>query len=111
MLGTPPSVAQIARVSNWNCRLPEEIIAQVLEILVEKGHLATIGAIQQTASPLHAAATPYLYRHIQLDLPCAVRLFGLFDAFPLCDNLRFFQSIPDIHLMDMHVADRLRMTL
>ena len=112
MFDTHSSAAlQPARASTWNCRLPMEIIAQVLEILVEKGHLATIGAIQQTSSPLHAAATPFLYRHIQLDLPCAVRLFGLFNRFPLCDNLRFLHPVPDTHLMDMHFADRLRMSL
>jgi hypothetical protein len=111
LLGAPPSALRPIRASTWNCRLPVEIVNQVLEILVEKGHLATIGAIQQTSSPLYTAATPYLNRHILLDLPCAVRLFRLFNAFPLCDNLRFLHPVPDIHLMDMHVADRLRVFL
>jgi hypothetical protein len=108
VLGAPPSAPQPTRASTWNCRLPVEVMNQVLEVLVEKGHLATIGAIQQTSSPLYTASTPYLYRHIRVDLPSAVRLFRLFDTFPLRDNLRFLHPVSDIHLMDMHVADRLR---
>jgi len=108
-IGMPPLAPHATRTSTWKCRLPVEIMALVLEFLVAKqDSLGTIGAIQQTSSALYTVTTPYLYRHVQLDQPCAVRLFGLFNTFPQSDNLRFFHSVPKIHLMDMHVADRLR---
>jgi hypothetical protein len=68
--------------------------------------------LQGTSSAMFTLATPYLYQHLHLDQFTAIGFFNLFQTFPLSDNRRFFHPVPqDIHLVDMHPADRLRAIL
>jgi hypothetical protein len=110
----PNPVINIAqpRISTWTCRLPSELMAKVCEILVEDLNHHTLSNLQQTSSAIYTLVTPYLYQHFHLDQFTAISFFNLFQTFPMSDNKRFCHPVPqDIHLVDMHPADRLRAIL
>jgi hypothetical protein len=97
--------------SAWTCRLPAELMDLVLEGLVEQKALGTIAAIQSASRATDTLAAPYLYRHIILNQPQLINLFGLFETFARSDNRLFLQSShheQDTHLLDLHVCHRLR---
>jgi hypothetical protein len=97
--------------SAWTCRLPAELMGLVLEGLVEQKVLGTIAAIQSASRATDTLAAPYLYRHIILNQPQLINLFGLFETFARSDNRLFLQSShheQDTRLLDLHVCHRLR---
>jgi len=97
------------RESSWTCRLPVELLSIVLEYLTEDKALGTLAVIQSTSRATYTIATPYLYRNIILDIDQAVYLLGQFDGFPRSENRLICQPIPpSIHLLDLHLSQRLR---
>jgi len=100
------------RKSTWICRLPSELMATVCEILVKDICQYTLSKLRMTSSAVYTLVTPYLYQHLHLDQYTAVSFFTLFQEFPLSGNRRFFYPVPpNIHLIDMHPANRLQAVL
>lgn len=100
------------RKPTWICRLPSELMARVCEILVKDICQYTLSKLRVTSSAMYTLVTPYLYQHLHLDQFTAVSFFDLFQKFPPSDNRRFFYPVPpNIHLIDMHPADRLQAVL
>jgi hypothetical protein len=109
--GLVPSITQ-SRISSWTCQLPSELIAKVCKILVKDLNHHTLSNLQGTSSAIYTLTTPYLYQHLHLDQFTAISFFNLFQTFPLSDNKRLLHPVhPNIHLVDMHPADRLRVVL
>jgi len=96
------------RVSSWSCRLPAEIIGHVCEYLVEDEDRETLSSLQLASSATYTLVTPYLFRHIKVNQDTAVQLFGRFGEFPRSENGHFLDAIPNAHLLDLHLAHRLR---
>jgi hypothetical protein len=106
-----PNIAQ-PRTSTWTCRLPPELMAKDCEILVNDLNHHTLSNLRQTSLAMYTLVTSYLYQHLHLDQFTAISFFNLFQLFQVRDNKRFLNPIPqDIHLVDMHPADRLRAVL
>jgi hypothetical protein len=97
------------RQSSWTCRFPIELLSIILKHLTEDKALGTLAAVQSTSRATYTFATPYLYRNILVDPDHACFLFSQFDEFPRSENRLICQPIPpDIHLLDLHLSQRLR---
>lgn len=102
-------ITKAIRKSTWTCRLPPELLSLVCEVLTRDHAQATLTNLQSTSSALYTATTPFIYRHIQINQHQAIKLFGLFTTFPSIENRRFFEPVPpETHLVDLHIAHRLR---
>ena len=87
-------------------------MVKICKGLSEEGAQGTLAEMQQTSSAMYTVVTPLLYRHIRLGLAKVVPFYNLFTMFPQSDNQRFFHSVPTTpHLIDMHIADRVRVSL
>ena len=103
--------------SSW--RLPLELMEKVCSALTDARALGTLASLQSTSMDMYTLATPHLYRHLIFNPRTAVQFLELFNGIdtsstsnnPTSDTSRFldFQIVdPTIHLLDQHIADRLR---
>jgi hypothetical protein len=98
------------RESEYQCRLPPELMTKIFEILAHDKSLGTLAELQFTSSAIYSIATRYLYRHIIVNQVQTLTLFSLFETFPLIDNALFLEKVvpSDTHLLDLHIVYRLR---
>jgi hypothetical protein len=67
-----------SRISEWTCRLPEEVFRKILATLAKNKKYRSLRSMQSTSSTVYLAVTAYLYQHLDLDHRSIPRLFGLF---------------------------------
>jgi len=91
--------------------LPVDLMSIIIQDLTKDRSLGTLASLQLTSREMYNMATPALYQHIIVDQRQAVKLFRLFESFPRSDNTIFLHpALPDpsAHLIDVHIAERLR---
>lgn len=87
-------------------------MAKICKVLQEEGAQGTLAEMPQTFSAMYTVVTSHLYRFIHLGLTTVIPFSKLFNMFPRSDNQRFFHPVPsNLHLADMHIADRLHVSL
>ena len=109
--GWVPSISTTPRQLSDGPILPVELMSMVIKELTDNHSLGTLAKLQSTSRAMYNMVTPALYQHITIDQYQAVKLFGLFETFPRSDNSIFLQSTPtdpSVHLIDLHIAHRLR---
>ena len=109
--GWVPSLSTTPRQPSDDPILPAELMSMVIKELTDDHSLGTLAKLQSTSRAMYNMVTPSLYQHIIIDQRQAVHLFRLFEAYPRSDNAWFLHPTPpdpSIHLINVHIAQRLR---